>query len=252
MDPQRVVTVPNGVDDRAHRPVDRAAARAALGLTDEFLWLSLGRYCVQKNTYGLLCAFLDLAERRPDAHLLLSGRPDDPVFTEQLLVLRDRSAARDRVHLRDHCPAPAVLLAAADGFVLDSFFEGWSLASLEALYAGLPVVVSDVGGAREQIGEPGLRGHLVDNPAGSPEDVTWERMSALRYAAQPNATQLVASMDAVMDARARWAEAREALWSDSEVRFAPGRCVVEHAAVLRDVTQGRGAASSVAAAEMRS
>ena len=48
---------------------------------------------------------------------------------------------------------PPHLLAAADGFVLDSFFEGWSLASMEALFAGVPMVLSEVGGAREQIGD---------------------------------------------------------------------------------------------------
>lgn len=48
-----------------------------------------------------------------------------------------------------------VLLAAADVFVSVSAFEGLSLAQLEALAAGLPVVATDVGGADEIAREMG-------------------------------------------------------------------------------------------------
>jgi glycosyltransferase involved in cell wall biosynthesis len=39
----------------------------------------------------------------------------------------------------------------ADALVMPSFFEGWSLAITEAVLAGLPVIATDVGGAREQL-----------------------------------------------------------------------------------------------------
>ena len=53
--------------------------------------------------------------------------------------------------------------------VLDlSFFEGWSMASMEALFTGLPAVLSEVSGAREQVGENGCRGIMVSNPLGDP------------------------------------------------------------------------------------
>jgi glycosyltransferase involved in cell wall biosynthesis len=46
-----------------------------------------------------------------------------------------------------------LLLAASDLFLSTSSFEGLSLAQLEALAAGVPVVATDVGGAREIAGE---------------------------------------------------------------------------------------------------
>ena len=63
----------------------------------------------------------------------------------------------------------STLLAGADAFALEFFFEGWSLASVEALFAGLPVVLIKVGWAREQVGDDQRRGLVVSNPLGDPQ-----------------------------------------------------------------------------------
>jgi glycosyltransferase involved in cell wall biosynthesis len=55
---------------------------------------------------------------------------------------------------------PAALYAAADVFVQTSGWEGFSLAVLEAMGAGLPVVAYSVGGVAEQVVD-GRSGYLV-------------------------------------------------------------------------------------------
>jgi glycosyltransferase involved in cell wall biosynthesis len=55
---------------------------------------------------------------------------------------------------------PRLLLAAADIFVQTSAWEATSLAVLEAMAAGLPVVAYGVGGLPDQVGD-GVSGHLV-------------------------------------------------------------------------------------------
>jgi glycosyltransferase involved in cell wall biosynthesis len=234
VEPERVVTVPNSVDQLRFPRLDRDRCREWLGLGDEFLFVSLARHSLQKNTYGLVAAFADVAARHPEAHLLIAGRPDDPHYAQQVARLRDGLACRDRIHLRDHAPWPAALLTAADAFVLDSFFEGWSLASMEALAAGLPVVLSDVGGAREQVGAEGERGHLVGNPIGDPLAVDWDSIRTALFAPQPNRAELVAAMSATIAAREEWAARRERLRGESAVRFHPDRALSGHAAVLRE------------------
>lgn len=61
--------------------------------------------------------------------------------------------------LGNRSDVPAVL-ARSDIFVLSSDREGFPLSTLEAMRAGLPVVISDVGGAPEAV-DPGKTGFLV-------------------------------------------------------------------------------------------
>lgn len=234
----RIVTIPNGVDtDRLPR-VERDAARKLLGLDDEFLFLSLGRHSLQKNSFGLVSAFAEVAQPRPAAHLLISGRVDDPTYAHHVRLLADQLPVRGRIHLRDHFPSPATLLAAADCFVLDSFFEGWPLASMEALYSGVPVVMSEVGGAREQVGEDGERGHLVPNPLGTPLLVDWETIRRAQFAPQTNRSALVAAMASVHDRRDEWLDRRSALHSYCKTTFRDTVCLEQHAQVLRQAALG--------------
>lgn len=236
--PERIVLIPNGVDDERRAGGDRVAIRDRLGITDEYLFVSLARHCVQKNSYGLLAAFGELAAQRPEAHLVIAGRPDDVRYYRQVLRLRDSLHCRDRIYLRDHVADPAELLAAADGFVLDSFFEGWSMASMEALFAGLPVVLSDVGGAREQIGGNPARGYLVANPLGDPLGVDWESVGAARFRPQVNRHELATAMERLVADRVRYMRAREGLATESAERFSADVCLARHAAVLRAAAAG--------------
>ena len=152
--------------------------------------------------------------------------------------LRDEMPCRDRIHLRDNAVAPAELLAASDGFVLDSFFEGWSLASNEALFAGLPVVLSEVGGAREQVGDDLNRGYLAANPLGDPLAVTWESLAAARFRPQVNRDEIVSAMDHLVTHREHYLTNRGRLAAESAARFSADVCLAQHAAVLQAVATG--------------
>jgi glycosyltransferase involved in cell wall biosynthesis len=234
----RIVTIPNAFND-THRPFcDRAVARAWLGLKNEFLFLTLGRHSVQKNAYGLVQAFSEVAQGDLNAHLLIAGRLDDHTYTSQVRALREELSTKRRIHLRHSFASPSVLLAAADCFVLDSFFEGWPLASMEALSAGLPVILSEVGGAREQVGTDGSRGFVIGNPLGSAESPSWESASLMRFKPQPNREELVAAMKSVIAQRDRWSAARRYLAEDSRQRFSAAICAKRHAeALLHAISQ---------------
>ena len=234
---ERIVTIPNGVDEERRARVAREPARARLGLADEFLFVSLARYCLQKNSYALVAAFDEVAAEHPHAHLVIAGRPDDPVYLSQIRQLRLRIRHGDRVHLRSHTSNPAELLAAADGFVQDSFFEGWSLASMEALHAGVPVVLSEVSGAIEQIGEDGACGCLVPNPLGDPLQVDWQTIRAVRYARQLNREPLIQAMSSLVRNRDHWRVERPRLARESAARFDPAVCLRRHARLLNALAE---------------
>lgn len=244
-DAERIFVVPNGVPSHARPPGVRESTRAALGLDGEFVLVSLGRYCLQKNQYALLAAFDEVAARVGDAHLVCAGRMDDSAYFAQVAERRRRSPYADRIHLRQHAPDPAALLAASDAFVLDSFFEGWSLASTEALTAGLPVVLAEVGGAVEQVAWERPPGVVVDNPLGDPLGVTWDGIAAARFRPQPNADALADAMVALAEDRAAWAGRREEIAHEAGTRFSPQACLEEHLALLaRSVATARDGSPS--------
>jgi glycosyltransferase involved in cell wall biosynthesis len=234
-----IVTIPNAFNDTHRPPCDRSIARAWLGLKNEFLFLTLGRHSVQKNAYGLLEAFSKVAQANPNAHLLIAGRLEESMYTDQVRALRDKLPSKGRIHLRHAFSNPSVLLAAADCFVLNSFFEGWSLASMEALSAGLPAILSEVGGAREQLGTDGSRGFVVANPLGNAETANFENARGMFYRPQRNRDELVAAMNSVITHREQWAAARRDLSENSKKRFSAEGCAKRHAEVLlHAISQG--------------
>ncbi|MDN5763475.1 MAG: glycosyltransferase family 4 protein [Microlunatus sp.] len=229
-----VITVPIGYDPAARPRADRNISRGWLGLTTEFLFTSLGRCSAEKNTYGLIDAFADMARSAPDSHLLVAGRVDDPNYARHVVKLigaqpRD---VRVRIHLRENTSVVPAVLSASDCFVMDSFYEGWGMASVEALAAGLPIIRSDTGGAVEQVGPNGQRGYLVGNPVGCSGSVTWDSIARWRFSEQPNKAELSSAMLAAVEARDSWSHQRESIASKSMSLFPIADFVRQHAEIL--------------------
>ncbi|MDB5683785.1 MAG: glycoside hydrolase [Sphingomonas bacterium] len=143
-----------GVDLDRFRPVDRAGAKAALGVRGPLL-LSVGYLIDRKGQQIAVAAMRDL----PGATLLIVGQgPARAALEQQIAAL----GLGDRVRLLGALPHEALppLFAAADVMVLPSAAEGLANVWVEALASGTPVVTSDVGGAREVI-DRAAAGRLV-------------------------------------------------------------------------------------------
>jgi glycosyltransferase involved in cell wall biosynthesis len=230
--PEQVKVIENGVDTLRFGSVDRSQARAWLGLTDEYLFVSLGRYGVQKNSYGLVRAFNEVALAHTEAHLVIAGRVDEPAYAQLTQELRDSLPAHAQIHLREHCRSPGILLTAADGFIMNSFYEGGQLTPMEALHYGVPVVLSNTGAAPEQIGD-GWGGYLVGNPAGDPR-ANPDTVRPYLYGDQPNSAELVTAMSQLVDEQEHWRARRQTIAEHARVRFSSDVCLAKHAQVLRD------------------
>jgi len=130
----------------------RAPARAKIGVPDhEVLVAWIGRRGPQKRPEDLAAVARGLP---PEATIAALGHgiADDPALAGSL-----RAAG---VRVLEGVDAPT-LLAAADVYALTSAWEGFALAVLEAMRAGLPVVAYDAGGVDEQV-EDGGSGRIVD------------------------------------------------------------------------------------------
>lgn len=151
----RLVVIPNGIE---LTPPPMAALRRPLGLSPETpLVGTVGRVSWQKATDHFVQACAGVAERHPEVHFVLIGTgPDDHVVRRQLARARFQS----RFHWIRQVPDASRYLHDLDVFVLPSRFEGGPYAPMEAVRAGVPVVLSDVVGNRDVI-EDGVSGALV-------------------------------------------------------------------------------------------
>jgi glycosyltransferase involved in cell wall biosynthesis len=145
----RTVVVYNGIRDWQPSRLSREDARRRLGVPDgKMALVAVGRFVAQKN-YPFM---LRLAQRLPGAVLLIAG---DGVLRPQIEQAIAQLGIGDRVRLLGNVRRPDIpdLLAAADVFIQTSTYEGQSNSVLEALQAGVPVVVHDVPEQRETIAD---------------------------------------------------------------------------------------------------
>ena len=162
----RIHFIPNGVP--LPPPVDaarKAEARAALAEHSRALTveadapaaLFTGRLDQAKGLGELVLAWREVIERHPRARLWLVGDGD---YRERLAEMIESLGLRGGVVLAGAFDEVDDFLAAADLFVFPSHEEGMSMALLEAMAAGLPIVASDIPGNRSLI-ENGRHGRLV-------------------------------------------------------------------------------------------
>jgi glycosyltransferase involved in cell wall biosynthesis len=121
---------------------------------EEFVWLAIGRLLPQKDYPTMLQALQPLART---ARLFIAGR--GPLL-DQMKQLAEQLGLDSRVSFLGVRDDIAALLAAADGFVLSSAWEGMPNVVMEALAAARPVVATSVGGVPELV-QPDVSGYLV-------------------------------------------------------------------------------------------
>lgn len=151
---QKIDVIYNAVD------LARVEVEAPPGLREELgggegrpLVLTPARLDAQKG-HRVLFEAIPLV---PDALFLLAGEGPE---REALEALAAQRGIADRVRFLGRREDVPQLLAACDVFALPSLYEGSSLAVLEAMAAGIPIVSSAIGGTDELI-EDGRSGLLV-------------------------------------------------------------------------------------------
>ncbi|HEX8527931.1 glycosyltransferase, partial [Allosphingosinicella sp.] len=183
-----------GIDLERFRPGDREAARRRLGVAGPLI-VTPGNLVPLKGQRLAIEALAGL----PEASLLIAGEgPERPAL---VALIAGRGLA-PRVRLLGSVPPAEMpgLLAAADLMLLPSEREGLANVWIESLASGTPILIADVGGAREVLDRP-QAGRLVAREAGaiaaaaremlaSPPDPEEVRRSAERFSWQRNGAEL--------------------------------------------------------------
>ena len=191
-----------GVDLERFRGADRESARRALGIEGPLI-VSPGNLVPLKGHRLAVEALAAI----PGATLLIAGEGPERPALEALIAERGLEA---RARLLG-AVAPDVmpgLLASADLMLLPSEREGLANVWVESLAAGTPLLIADVGGAREVLDRPEA-GRTVERDAGaiaaaardmlaSPPDRAAVRRSAERFSWERNGAELHAHLAALI------------------------------------------------------
>jgi glycosyltransferase involved in cell wall biosynthesis len=150
----RPVIIPNPVDfqfDRGRLPAGWLRSRYP-AIAGKRIILFLSRLHPKKGIDLLLAAFARLRAQVPDVALVLGGTGDEDFLERLRRQARDLGIEPDVVwagFLEGDSKKAA--MAEADIFVLPSYSENFGVAAVEAMAAGLPVVVSDHVGIHREI-----------------------------------------------------------------------------------------------------
>jgi teichuronic acid biosynthesis glycosyltransferase TuaC len=198
MDSARIAVHYTGLDHTRFRPVPRSEARKAvtdLAPAAGPLLVSVGNLIPLKGQHLVVEALAAV----PDAQLVIAGSGPE---NGRLLALASRFSVATQVHFAGRVPPDrlAVLLAAADAMILPSEREGLANVWIEALACGTPLVITDVGGAREVVTSPATGRLVARDPQAiaravvdllsDPPSQTEVAAHASRFSWEANAAQL--------------------------------------------------------------
>lgn len=135
--------------------------REELGIPeDSFILLSVGELNKNKNQKTIIQSLSLLHD--PEIHYVLCGKGDE---LESLKALAAQCGLSDHVHFLGYRKDLYGIYSQSDAFAMSSKREGLPVASLEAMYCGLPLLTSDIRGLCD-INVQGENGFLY-----TPEDV---------------------------------------------------------------------------------
>lgn len=136
--------------------IDRNAMRKTLGLNqDDFVIISVGELIKRKNQGIIVETLAEISN--PKVKCIICGKGNQKEYLEKLIV---KNNLQDRVFLLGFREDIAALCKMSDAFFFPSKQEGLSMAMMEAMAAGMPIIASDIRGNRDLI-QDGFGGILV-------------------------------------------------------------------------------------------
>jgi glycosyltransferase involved in cell wall biosynthesis len=164
----RMEVLHNVTDIQAYaNPPSKEVACAKLGLDpNRPVITGVGRLHPQKNFPMFVRASKAILEKHPDAQFMIIGEGDERGKVEA--VIEEAGVGNSWTLLGQRNDVPECL-AAADLFVQPSDYEGFSVALVEAMAAGLQIVATDVASLGEVV-QNGIHAMLI--PAGGQEELS--------------------------------------------------------------------------------
>ena len=154
---EKINVVPNGINITAFNGVERDYDfRRRYALDNEKIILFMGRLVYEKGVQHLISAMPKILDRYYDSKLLIAGKGG---MIEELRAQASNLGIENKVYFTGYLDSKQVckMYKVADISVFPSTYEPFGIVALEAMLAGIPTVVSDVGGLNEIV-EHGVNG----------------------------------------------------------------------------------------------
>lgn len=133
-------------------PEQLSKLKAAIAPGGEKIVLFAGRLNPQKGVLAILASIPEVLEEHPNVRYVFVGEPDSQDFARKIReTLDENPALKAKTVFLGKVPRRklAALYKVADVALVPSVYEPFGYASIEAMAAGVPVIVSSAGGLAE-------------------------------------------------------------------------------------------------------
>ena len=164
----KINVIPNGINLSSFTGVDRDYDfRRQYAMDNEKIILYVGRLVYEKGVQHLISAMPKILSNYHDAKLIIAGKGG---MLEELKAQAFNMGLADKVYFTGYLNAKQVqkMYKCADVAVFPSTYEPFGIVALEAMLAGVPTVVSDIGGLNEIV-DHGING--MKSYAGNPNSI---------------------------------------------------------------------------------
>ena len=164
----KINVVPNGINLNNFTGIDRDYDfRRQYAMDNEKIILYVGRLVYEKGVQHLISAMPKIIQNYNDVKLIVAGKGG---MLDELKAQVDGMGLSNKVYFTGYLNAKQVtkMYKCADVSVFPSTYEPFGIVALEAMLAGVPTVVSDIGGLNEIVehGENGMKSY-----AGNPNSI---------------------------------------------------------------------------------
>ena len=153
----KINVISNGINLNNFTGIDRDYTfRRQYAMDNEKIILYVGRLVYEKGIQHLISAMPKILENYHDSKLIIAGRGG---MLDELKAQAEYMGLKDKVYFTGYLDSKKVqkMYKCADVAVFPSTYEPFGIVALEAMLAGVPTVVSDIGGLGEIV-EHGVDG----------------------------------------------------------------------------------------------
>ena len=172
----KISVIPNGINLNNFTGIDRDYDfRRRFAMDNEKIILYVGRLVYEKGVQHLISAMPKILENYHDSKLVIAGKGG---MIDELKSQVDSMGLSNKVYFTGYLNQKEVqkMYKCADEAVFPSTYEPFGIVALEAMLAGIPTVVSDIGGLNEIV-EHGVNG--MKSYTGNPNSIADSVLSLL-------------------------------------------------------------------------